>query len=105
MKAVVILAAGLALAGCGARGTAVETRIQIERVPVRAKCPDKATYDKLVAEQPRPLAQQPMPASPQERVARTSAQLGKYEAPGGWAAKARAALDRCQQGEDLTDAP
>ncbi len=99
----IVALAGL-LAGCGA-GQAVETRIQIERVPVRAPCPDKATYDGLVADQPVPLRNQAMPATAQERVARTTAQLGRYEARGGWADRTRAALDRCQKGEDLTPSP
>lgn len=104
MKTIAILAAALALAGCGA-GTAVETRVQIERVPVRARCPDAATYAGLVAAQPRPLRDQPMPATADERVAKQAAQLGKYEAKGAWADRARAALDRCQEGPDLTATP
>lgn len=94
MKAIVILAALPLVAGCGA-ATAVETRVQIERVPVPTPCPDDKTYDGLVADQPVPLRNQAMPGSADERVARTAAQLGRYEARGGWADRARAALDRC----------
>lgn len=94
------------LPSCAAKpGVAVETRIQVEKVPVRARCPDKGTYDGLVADQPVPLRSQAMPATAQERVAKTTAQLGRYEAQGGWADRARAALDRCAVGEDLTPSP
>ena len=100
MKRVLSLYA-LALGGC-ATTAPVETRVQIERVPVAARCPDKTTYEGLVADQPRPLRDQPMPASADERVAKSQAQLGRYEAKGGWVDRARAALDRCSVGEDLT---
>lgn len=89
---VIVMAA--TLSSCGA-ATAVETRVQIERVPVPTPCPDDKTYDGLVADQPVPLRNQAMPGSADERVARTAAQLGRYEAKGGWADRARAALDRC----------
>lgn len=100
-----VLGLMLTLSSCGAAGVATETRIQIERVPVRARCPDKATYDGLVVDQPKPLREQPMPPTAQERVAKQAAQLGRYEARGGWADRARASLDRCSQGEDLTPSP
>lgn len=102
----VILVIGmmLTLASCGG-GVATETHIQIEKVPVRAKCPDAGTYNGLVAARPKPLREQPMPATPDERVAKTVAQLGRYEASGGWADRVSAALDRCQEGEDLTAKP
>lgn len=89
------------LAGCGAAGTATEVRVETLKVPVRARCPDKATYDGLKATRPRPLREQPMPADPDVRVAKTQAQLGRFEAQGGWADRAEAALDRCQEGVDL----
>ncbi len=104
MKALYLLAA-LPLAACGSHGTAIETRIQIEKVPVRAPCPDADTYKGLVADQPVKLVNKPRPATAQERTAQTAAQLGKYEAKGGWADRARAALDRCQAGGDLTAKP
>ena len=90
-----VLAMMTTLSSCGA-ATATETRVQIEHVPVPAPCPDKDTYDGLVRDQPAKLASQPMPASPDVRVALTQAQLGRYEAKGGWADRARAALDRCR---------
>lgn len=105
MRAIVILAALPLLAGCGATAAAVETRVQIERVPVPAPCPADDVYDKLVKDQPVPLRNQEMPASADERVARTAAQLGRYEARGGWAERARSALDRCHAAEGLTPSP
>lgn len=95
MKTILILGAALALAGCGATGTAVETRIQIEKVPVPAPCPDDKTYAEIVAKRPKPLRDQPMPATAQERTAKTAAQLGRYEAKGGWADDVQAIVDRC----------
>lgn len=96
-KLCVIALAGL-LSACGA-GTAVETRVQIERVPVPAPCPDRETYEALKKSRPVPLRDQPMPGSAEERVAKTAAQLGRFEAKGGWADRAEAVLDRCQKGD------
>ncbi len=93
------------LSACGSSGTAVETRVQIERVAVRAPCPDPAERDRLAKLRPKPLRDQAMPASPDVRVAQTQAQLGRYEARGAWADQVDAALDRCQRGEDLTPSP
>jgi hypothetical protein len=100
MKTIAILTAALSLAACGKAGVATETRIQIEKVPVPAKCPDAKTYAAIVAKRPVRLSDQPMPATAQERTAKTAAQLGRYEARGGWADDVQAVLDRCQQGED-----
>jgi len=90
-----IVIATLALAGCGSK-VIYKDRIVTVNVPVRAACPDKPTYDKLKADRPKPLRTQPMPATPEERVAKSNAQLGRFEAEGGWADRAEAALDRCQ---------
>lgn len=84
------------LAGCGS-GVATETRVETVKVPVPAPCPDRTAYDKLKASRPVPLRDTPMPATAEERVARSVAQLGKYEAEGGWGDQVLAALDRCQQ--------
>lgn len=70
-------------------------------VPVRktvtltGRCPSAAEIRRLRAARPKPLRTQPMPASPAERVARTSAQLGLYEAQGAWADQVEDALARC----------
>lgn len=102
MKAIILVAA-VALSACGGRAAVpVETITRIERVPVPAPCPDRATYNDLVAGRPKPLAAQAMPATAQERTAKTAAQLGRYEAKGAWADQVSAALERCQKGEDLT---
>lgn len=82
------------LAGCGA-ATAVETRVQIEKVPVPAPCPNDEDYAGIVAGRPVPLRDTPMPADPDVRVAKAIAQLGRYEAKGGWADQAMAIIDRC----------
>lgn len=85
----------LATSGCARAPAPVETRVQIEKVPVAAPCPKDDVYDDLVRSRPLPLASQPMPATPEERVAKTEAQLGRYEAKGGWADKAAGALESC----------
>ena len=61
--------------------------------PIR--CPSAADMRRLRAARPRPLRTQPMPASPAERVARTAAQLGLYEARGAWADQVDETLGRC----------
>jgi len=58
-------------------------------------CPTSAEIRRLRAARPKPLRTQPMPASPAERVARTSAQLGQYEARGAWADQVEDAFARC----------
>jgi hypothetical protein len=61
-------------------------------------CPSEAEIKRLRAARPRPLRVQRMPATPAERVARTAAQLGLYEASGAWADKVEEALARCPAG-------
>ena len=92
------LCVGLLLAGCAGREKSrpVEVRTQLVEVPVPAPCPDPAERARLRAARPAPLASQPMPETARERVAKSAAQLGRYEAPGGWADQVDAALDRCQ---------
>jgi hypothetical protein len=63
--------------------------------PVVDHCPTAAEIRRLRAARPKPLRAQPMPASPAERVARTSAQLGLYEAHGAWADQVEEAFARC----------
>jgi hypothetical protein len=106
MRTIIIVAAAL-LAGCAGRPVPVATEIKtvVQKVPVRARCPAADVYAALKATRPKPLASQPMPATAQERTARTTAQLGRYEAPGGWGDRAEAALDRCAIEEDLTPSP
>lgn len=97
MKKAIIAAAlaAITLAGCGG-GVAVETRYKTITTTVRGPCPDEATYAGIVAARPTPLRKQARPSTPVERTARTSAQLGLFEAAGGWADKVLAILARCQ---------
>lgn len=93
------------LAGCNRPGVAVETRWKTVTVTVRGPCPDRETYARLKASRPTPLRNQARPKTGVERGARTSAQLGLYEAEGKWADQVSAALDRCQvAGETRTEA-
>lgn len=94
-----IPACAVALAGCAStsKPRPVELRTQTVAVEVRVACPDPVERERLRAGRPAPLASQAMPDSARERVAKTAAQLGRYEAPGAWADQVSAALDRCQQ--------
>lgn len=91
--------AGL-LAGCGA-ATITKTEIRTVRVPYRAPCPAPDVYQEIKNGKPIPLRTQPKPPTPEERNAKAQAQLGRYEAEGGWADKAMSALDRCQLEAEL----
>ncbi|WP_129586279.1 hypothetical protein [Sphingomonas montana] len=62
-----------------------------------ARCPSAADIRRLRAARPRPLRLQTMPASPAERVARTAAQLGQYEARNAWADQVEDAFARCDR--------
>lgn len=100
------------LAGCTKPGVPVETRYKTITVTKRGPCPDEATYARLKASRPVPLRSQAKPVNPAERVARTAAQLGLYEAEGKWSDQASAVLDRCQvagetktESEGVADAP
>ncbi|MFD1951791.1 hypothetical protein ACFSGX_13540 [Sphingomonas arantia] len=61
------------------------------------RCPTAADVRRLRAARPKPLRQQTMPTSPAERVARTAAQLGLYEARDAWADQVEEALARCER--------
>lgn len=105
MKTIAILAL-LPLAACAGKvAVPVEVRTVVQKIPVRAACPAPDAYLALKAGRPKPLRDQPMPATADVRTAKTAAQLGRFEAPGGWADRVEAALDRCQEAEDLTAAP
>lgn len=99
-KGVMIAALALLLGGCATVARPSEQTTKTLKVQVRAPCPAKAEYDKLKGSRPLPLRSQPMPATKEQRVAQTGAQLGKYEAEGGWGDQVEAALDRCQQGDE-----
>lgn len=91
-----LLAAVVVLSGCTKAAVSTETRVQVVKELVPAPCPDKDVYDRLKRKRPVPLRHQPMPDTPDARVAQQQAQLGRFEAEGGWADKVEAALDRCQ---------
>jgi hypothetical protein len=90
-------------AGTPARPT--ELKVLTAKVAVRAACPAKPEYAKLKAGRPTPLRSQPMPASPDARTAKIAAQLGRFEAEGGWADRVEAALDRCQEEDTIAPSP
>jgi hypothetical protein len=69
----------------------------ITYVERRIECPDKEERERLRRTRPIPLRLQDKPKSDVERSAKAMAQLGRYEAEGGWADQVDAALDRCQQ--------
>lgn len=103
VKTLAAVFAAISLTACGPK-VITKTEIKTVQVPVRAPCPDEATYGRLKASRPAPLRTQPMPSSAEERVAKSQAQLGKYEAEGAWADQVAAALDRCQA-EGVAPAP
>lgn len=96
MKMLFALTLATLLGGCGSTVAPVETRWKTVTVTKRGPCPDKASYAKLKASRPVPLRAQARPRSGPEKVARTAAQLGLYEAEGKWADQVQAVLDRCQ---------
>lgn len=91
--AMVALVGAMLLAGCTT--PVVRERPVITQVQVPVQCPDAAERERLRRLRPTPLREQPMPPTAVERNARAQAQLGRYEAPGGWADQVDAALDRC----------
>lgn len=95
MRIAIALVAALALSAC-TKTITVEKPV-ITRVEVPAPCPDAAERERLRALRPAPLRTQPMPETAVERNAKAMAQLGRYEAEGGYADQVDAALDRCQQ--------
>lgn len=66
----------------------------IEKVAER--CPSQSEINRLRAARPKPLRDQKMPATTAERVARTAAQLGLYEAKGQWADQVESAFRQCE---------
>jgi hypothetical protein len=84
------------LTACGREPLVVEKPV-IQYVEKRVECPSAEEREKLRQARPKPLRDTPMPDSVVERNGKTEAQLGKYEATGGYADQVDAALDRCQQ--------
>lgn len=96
LKTLSVIALALLVSACASTPAAVETRWKTITVTKRGPCPAPTVYEKLKASRPTPLRNQAKPASAVERGARTSAQLGLYEAEGKWADQVQSALDRCQ---------
>ena len=77
-------------------------KTQVPAPPIRTtekivgRCLSGAEIRKLRAARPRPLRDQKMPATAAERVAKTAAQLGLYEAKGRWADQVEKALAECE---------
>lgn len=92
-----IIAASCLMAGCGSKPLQIKTEYQPVYINVPSPCPEKATGDILIASRPYPLRNTPRPSDASVRSAQSQAQLGKYEAEGGWADKVVAALQSCQQ--------
>jgi hypothetical protein len=84
------------LTACGKPPVIVEKPV-ITYVEKRVECPSVAERARLKSIRPQPLREQPMPTDPVARNGKGEAQLGKYEATGGYADQVDAALDRCQQ--------
>lgn len=103
MLAAAVLALGAA--GCTTTGTAVEKKYVTVHVPVRAPCPDDAAYETVKAALPTPLREQERPATEEARHAAERAQLGRYEAPGGFADQAMAVIDDCRSRQPLVNPP
>jgi hypothetical protein len=87
----------IALLGACSHNPIVVEKHVITYVEKRVECPSAADREALREARPKPLRETPMPDSVVERSGKTGAQLGKYEATGGWADQVDAALDRCQK--------
>lgn len=68
----------------------------VREVKVVELCPSQSDVQKLRSTRPRPLREQKMPTTAAERVARTAAQLGRYEARGEWADQVEKVLRDCE---------
>lgn len=78
-------------------------RIEYRKVYVTVpdKCPDDETYAKVMATKPVPLREQQRPATEAEQRAAERAQLGRYEAPGGYADQSSTVLKSCNARKPL----
>lgn len=97
MKRTLTIMAACALTACGRdHAPLIVEKPVITYVDHPVQCPSPAERERLRALRPAPLRTTPMPDTVVERNAKTQAQLGKYEAEGGYADQVDAALDRCQ---------
>lgn len=102
----VLLAAllSLSLMAC-ATTTMTETDYEPVAVAVRAPCPDDDTLADLRAARPVPLREQPQPVDMEQRRTIERQQLGRYEAPGGFADQAMAIVESCNRRQPLDPPP
>lgn len=96
--AIMALCAVMALlTACGHKPDLAIEKPVITYVEVKVACPPKEERERLQKLRPAPLRESPMPDTAVERTGKSEAQLGLYEAEGGYADQVDAALDRCQQ--------
>lgn len=86
----------LLVAACAPKHIVVEKPV-ITYVEKPIECPSAEERERLRQLRPAPLREQSMPADVVERLGKLLAQLGIYEAQGGYADQVEAALDRCQK--------
>lgn len=84
------------LSACAEKAHPVTTVTQLVYVDKPVACPPAAERERLRKLRPDALRNQSMPPTAVERNAKAQAQLGKYEAEGGYSDQVEAALDRCQ---------
>lgn len=96
MAKILLLFFALLLGACSKPEIVEIEKISTVYVPVPAPCPEKTELDRLIRLRPAPLKGTAMPATAIERIALQTAQLGKFEADGGWADQVISALQRCR---------
>lgn len=96
MKIVAVALLGLILTGCAAKAVPVKMEYQTVYVNVPAPCPETGVAEGLINSRPQPLRGTEKPSDASVRSALSQAQLGKFEAEGGWADQVVAVLKRCQ---------
>lgn len=98
VRIVLVAAVAFALSACAGKPAVITVeKPVITHVEVPAPCPTAEERERLRTLRPVALRNQPMPTTVGERTAKALAQLGKYEAEGGYADQVDAALDRCQR--------
>lgn len=93
---ILVAGAALSVSACAPKVITKEVPV-ITYVKTPIECPSKEERARLQKLRPNALRNQPMPTTVVERNAKAQAQLGLYEAEGGYADQVDAALDRCQK--------
>lgn len=99
MKLILACLLAFTLSGCMTPRVITETEyVQVE-VPVRVACPDEDTYAAIREARPVPLRDQALerPATPEAELAIVRPQLGRYEAPDGFADQAMRVIESCHE--------